>query len=125
LARRCRGQIESVAVERPYVGQHTLDGTDVGARRERYRTLVDERLPEAARRAGDWPIREDHCFARVVLDNVFEDEWYEHVDGRPAYEHLSADELAAAIDLAERLLERGAPFVEALNDRSLRWREDA
>jgi hypothetical protein len=107
------------------VRQRTLDGTDITGRRERYRTLVDERLPEAARRAGTWPIAEDHCFARVVLDNVFEDEWYEHVDGRPAYEHLSADELAAAIDLAERLLERGAPLVEELNERSLRWREGA
>ena len=107
------------------MGQQTLDGTDITDRRERYRTLVEDRLPAAAREAGDWPIREDHCFARVVLDAVFEDEWYQHVDGRPAYEHLSAEELDAAIDLAERLLERGAPLVDALNDRSLQWRDDA
>lgn len=104
------------------MGQRTLDGTDITDRRERYRTLVEERLPEAARQAGTWPIQEDHCFARVVLDSVFEDEWYDHVDGRPADEHLSAAELAAAIDHAEALLERGGPLVEALNDRSLRWR---
>lgn len=107
------------------MGQQTLDGTDITDRRERYRTLVDDRLPEAAARAGTWPIAEDHCFARVVLDNVFEDEWYDHVDGRPAHAHLSADELAAAIDLAEELLDRGAPLVAELNDRSLRWRDEA
>jgi hypothetical protein len=106
------------------VGQQTLEGTDITDRRERYRTLVDERLPAAARQAGTWPVRHDHCFARVVLDNVFQDEWYDHVDGRPAYEHLSANELETAIGLAERMVGRGAPLVEELNERSLRWRKN-
>lgn len=106
------------------MGQRTLDGTDIADLRGRYRTLVHERLPAAAREAGTWPIRHDHCFARVVLDNVFQDEWYDHVDGEPAYEHLSADELADAIDIAERLAERGAPLVEDLHERSMRWRDE-
>jgi hypothetical protein len=97
---------------------------DITGHRERYRTLVHERLPAAARQAGTWPIRYDHCFARVVLDSVFEDEWYGHVDGRPAYKHLSASELERAVGLAERMIERGAPLVEELNERSLRWRSD-
>jgi len=97
------------------VGQQTLDGTDITDRRERYRELVGERLPKTAQQAGTWPIDEDHCFARVVLDNVFEDEWYDHVGGRPVYKHLSPDELTAAISLAERLLEQGAPLVREVN----------
>jgi hypothetical protein len=106
------------------VGQQTLGGTDITSHPERYRTLVHERLPAAAQQAETWPIRHDHCFARVVLDNVFEDEWYGHVDGRPAYEHLSASELERAVCLAERMIEHGAPLVEELNERSLRWRSE-
>ncbi len=119
-----REQIESLVGQREYVGQQTLDGTDITDRRERYRELVGERLPKTAQQAGTWPIDEDHCFARVVLDNVFEDEWYDHVGGRPVYKHLSPDELTAAISLAERLLEQGAPLVRELNERSLRWRDE-
>jgi hypothetical protein len=52
--------------------------------------------PEGPRRvtgAGtsqqDWPIQADYCFARVVLGNLFYDVWYDHIDGRPAYKHLT------------------------------------
>ena len=103
------------------MGQRTLDGDDISELRAAYVRRVTEELPRAARREG-WPIRDDHCFARVVLDNVFGDAWYGHVDGRPAYRHLSPAELAAAVALADRMLEAGRPAVEALNRDSLRWR---
>lgn len=106
------------------MGQQTLDGTDLAARRERYLALVHERLPAAAHHADDWPIRHDHCFARVVLDNVFEGIWYDHVDGRPAYEHLSFDDLDAAVDLAEHMLQSGALLVTELHEQSLLWRDE-
>lgn len=105
------------------MGQQTLDGTDLTTLRSRYLTLINEQLPAAARRHPSWPIRQDHCFARVVLDTVFQDEWYNHVDGRPAYNHLTADELQAAITVAEDMLEHGVMLVTALNERSLRWRD--
>ena len=104
------------------MGQETLDGTDITALRETYRRKVTEELPRAARDAGDWPIRLDHCFGRVVLDDLFEDEWYDHVDGRPAYEALSEAELRAAIETADRMLAGGRPVVAELNRNSLRWR---
>jgi hypothetical protein len=106
------------------MGQQTLDARDITDLRERYRALVDEQLPAAAQLAGTWPIHQDHCFARVVLDTIFRDEWYDHVDGRPAYEHLRDDELEAAIRVAEQMLERGAALVAALNEQSLRWRDE-
>jgi hypothetical protein len=102
--------------------QRTLDGEDISQLRETYRRRVHEELPEQARNSDDWPIHLDHCFARVVLDNLFEDEWYGHVDGRPAYESLSAQELGAAIEIADRMLEEGQPTVVKLNENSLRWR---
>ncbi|WP_299335017.1 hypothetical protein [Haloplanus sp.] len=103
--------------------QERLDGTDISALRETYDRLVNEKLPEEARNSDGWPIHLDHCFGRVVLDNLFNDEWYSHVDGRPAYENLSAEELREAIEIANRMLENGRPVVEKLNENSLRWRD--
>lgn len=103
------------------MGQRTLDGTDITKLRERYTTLVHERLPEAAQEEG-WPIDRDHCFARVILDTLFEDEWYDHVDGRPAYEHLSQSELEVAVAIAEQMIDGGRSVVTELNTESLRYR---
>lgn len=106
------------------MGQRTLDGTDLSRLRRRYRHLIDTALPRAARERGDWPVCHDHCFARIVLDDVFGGAWYDHVDGRPAYEQLPPSRLRAAIATAERLLEEGAPLVEELNRNSLDWRRE-
>jgi hypothetical protein len=106
------------------MGQETLGGDDLSALRAEYDRKVNEELPARARGSGDWPIRHDHCFARVVLDNLFGDEWYSHVDGRPAYRHLSRGELQAAIDIADRMLKEGRPAVTELNRNSLGWRDE-
>jgi hypothetical protein len=105
------------------MGQETLDGEDLSQLRERYRQTVHEELPATAQNSDGWPIHLDHCFGRVVLDNLFEDEWYDHVDGRPAYEHLSAEQLRTALDIADRMLTEGRPAVEQYNQNSLRWRD--
>ena len=106
------------------MSQETLDGEDISALREEYDRTVNERLPESAQDSEGWPIHLDHCFGRVVLDNLFQDEWYSHVDGRPAYKHLSPEELREAIGIADRMLEGGQPVVEELNENSLRWRDE-
>lgn len=103
------------------MGQQTLDGTDITVLRERYRTLVDEELPAAA--DDDWPVQDDHCFARIVLDSVFEDRWDTHITERPAYRSLSAEQLSRAIAVAEETLAGGPPVASAYNDASLRYRE--
>ncbi|QAU11988.1 hypothetical protein EKH57_04040 [Halorubrum sp. BOL3-1] len=105
------------------MGQRTLGGDDLSELRRRYRALVTTELPRAARVRGDWPVSEDHCFARIVLDDVFDGVWYDHVAGRPAYEHLSASQLRDAVETAERLLDEGNPLVDELNRQSLAWRE--
>jgi hypothetical protein len=107
------------------MGQTTLHGVDIASLRETYLRKVTETLPQQARARGDWPICQDHCFSRVVLDNVFEDEWYDHVDGRPAYEHLSVAELTQAIEIADRMLEGERPTVVELHANSLQWRGKA
>lgn len=104
------------------MGQETLDGENISDLREAYKQKVTDELPEKARHSDGWPIHLDHCFGRVVLDNLFQDEWYDHVNGRPAYENLSEEELREAIRIADEMLQRGRPAVERLNDNSLRWR---
>ena len=47
-------------------------GEDVDRRAallQRYRALVDQELPAAAR-TGRWSLRLNHCFGRVLLDDA-------------------------------------------------------
>lgn len=95
--------------------------------RERYLNLVRRDLPAAAAASREpWPIRLDHCFMRVVLDNLLGGCWYEVLDRRkPAYRQLSAEQLQAAIELGESMLAGGAERTNALNARSLTLRSHA
>lgn len=106
------------------MGQETLNGDDLTQLRAEYNRKVNEELPEQAQSSDGWPIHLNHCFGRVVLDNLVGDEWYSHIDGRPAYEHLSRSELQEAIEIADRMLIEGRSAVEELNRNSLRWRDE-
>jgi proline racemase len=71
--------------------------------------------------ARNWPVREDHCFQRILLDAVFGGVWYDHVKGRPAYRQIDVERLAAVVALGDRLV-AGEEDLWALNARSLAWR---
>lgn len=89
-----------------------------------YRRLVRVELPAAAKEGG-WPLRLDHCFARVILDGLFGGCWYDHLQrggGRSAESQLDQKQLARALVLGRGMLGKGAPEVERLNAQSLRWR---
>ena len=104
-------------------GAIELDPNDRYVLQERYLELTRTHLPARARRDGDLPIRFDHCFMRIILDHVFEDSWYRHLDRRlRAYKQLTDAQLRTAVDLAERMLQAPAEEVAAMNDASLRWR---
>ena len=83
--------------------------------RASWRDLVERRMPEAAR--ADWPVRFDHCFARILLDNACGRPWRETV-APPAWRHMPATTLAQALALGERVL-RGEADLHLLNQRSL------
>lgn len=88
---------------------------------QRYRQLTTHTLPVMARQSHvDWPVKEDHCFQRIVLDNVFEGAWYEYLNA-PAYKHMSCDQAKAAVSLCEAIL-TGERNLQELNRNSLRWR---
>ena len=81
-------------------------------------------LPAMAR-GGDvrWPVREDHCFQRIVLDHVCGGVWYDTLK-RPAYKHLSYAQAEAAATLARDIAD-GRADLAALNRQSLIWRGKA
>ncbi|HEV2558323.1 MAG TPA: GCN5-related N-acetyltransferase [Microvirga sp.] len=94
-----------------------LDHPDL---RARWRDLVERRLPEAARARGDWPVRLDHCFARILLDAACGRPWREAVKP-PAWRTMPAPDLARAVALGEDVL-AGRADLAALNRHSLALR---
>jgi hypothetical protein len=88
--------------------------------RTRWLELTREVLPARAREEG-WRLRFDHCFMRVVLDQVAQRRWDEVIE-RPAVRAMTASQLREAIRLAERLAAEGRQLLEAWDDESLAWR---
>ena len=93
---------------------------DEDALRTRWRELVGARLPEAARAAAHWPVRLDHCFARILLDDACGAPWRERVRA-PAWRHAPRAVLERAIATGEAVL-AGQADLDALNRRSLALR---
>ena len=81
--------------------------------------LTREVLPGMAAE-HHWPIRLDHCFMRVCLDNTLRRPWHEAVR-RPAIRHLELSQLQDAVAIAEGIVADPARL-PALNDASLDWR---
>lgn len=81
---------------------------------------MGERLPAAASAHPEWPIRLDHCFARVILDTVHGRPWRD-VLRPPAWRNMDAATLRRAVALADAI-ERGQADLSELNRRSLRMR---
>jgi len=87
----------------------------------RYSVMTKETMPQlACTKHRNWPVRNDHCFQRIVLDTVCEGVWYDHLP-RPAYKHLSRKQALQAVDLCENIIAGKADLV-ALNTQSLIWR---
>ena len=86
-----------------------------------YMHLTKEVLPSMARSdRTDWPVSEDHCFQRIILDQVCGGVWYEHL-GRPAYKHLTKDQAQRAVELCRDIAD-GRVDLKQLNQQSLIWR---
>lgn len=92
--------------------------------REKYLELTEEKLPKKAKK-NNWEIRFDHCFQRVTLDNIFNDEWYGYLDHRsdiPAYKQMSRRQLMEAINIAKQMY-NSEEKMEELNQKSLDYRD--
>lgn len=94
---------------------------DTAQLKEQYLDLINHQLPAKARQTA-MPVRFNHCFARIVLDNLFGGCWYGHLSRQqPAYKQLDETQLRQAIALAQSML-RSPQTAERLNQNSLRWR---
>ena len=84
--------------------------------------LMKVRLPQAAKSHKEWPIRFDHCFGRIIMDNAVgkDTPWMEKVKS-PAYKHMSESQLQACISLGNLILEEKEDLNE-LNLVSLKLR---
>ncbi|WP_128892929.1 GCN5-related N-acetyltransferase [Erythrobacter sp. HKB08] len=81
--------------------------------------LTREKMPALAEERG-WPVRFDHCFQRILLDNAVGGPWREHIVP-PAYRNAPDDLLKRALDTGRAAIE-GEADLAALNRRSLEWR---
>ena len=85
---------------------------------EAYLRLTKEVLPSLAKSGGqNWPVREDHCFQRIVLDTIFSGVWYAHLD-RPAYKNLTHEQAQRAVDLCRKIA-AGRADLKQFNNQSL------
>lgn len=93
--------------------------TDTAAVVDHYLMLTRETLPQAARHR-DWPVVNDHCFQRIILDHIAGGVWYDHIP-KPAYKNLTEDQAHRAVALAEDIL-TGDADLWALDAQSLIFR---
>jgi len=98
-----------------------MTDADRRAAEARWLELTRHLLPAAAPDRG-WPVRADHCFQRIFLDNACDGVWYDHITGRPAYARADSVILDRAVTLAEAVL-AGDADLTLLNRRSLAWRK--
>ena len=82
--------------------------------------LTRTRMPAAACARG-WPVHQDHCFQRILLDNACGGVWYDTIVRRPAYAFAPDAVLKRAVDTGEAVL-AGLVDLAALNRDSLRFR---
>lgn len=89
---------------------------------QRWLALTNQELPAAAR--PDWPVRLNHCFQRILLDDATGGVWYDAIPRRPAYAHASDAALRQAVATGEAVL-AGQADLHAHNRQSLIWRGKA
>lgn len=81
--------------------------------------LINNQLPQLAKNYP-LPIKHNHCFARCIFDNIFNQPWNYIID-KPAYKHISDQQLEIAIIMAEQILKTPS-FINHLNHNSLQMR---
>jgi hypothetical protein len=91
--------------------------------RQEYLGLTNDVLPNIAKQRK-FPVRFNHCFQRIILDNIFGCCWYDVLDKSKgaAYQQLNATQLEQAISLASSIISQPNEYIHQLNHNSLQWR---
>ena len=88
---------------------------------QRYLNLTRTVMPALAQtRLNEWPVQNDHCFQRIVLDTVRAGVWYDRIL-RPAFKNLSLEQAGHAVLICENII-AGSVDLAGLNRQSLAWR---
>lgn len=91
---------------------------------DRYKSLIDTDLPLAANSRSPsqpiWPVHLNHCFGRIILDNICQRPWREVIRA-PAVKHMNLGQLERAVKLGEEILS-GEADLGQLNRESLSMR---
>ncbi len=121
LEARLAATVERRAAASPHPDLFALSQTaaDDAALRAAWRDLVERRLPALAD-VRAWPVRHDHCFARILLDNAVGAPWRTRI-AAPAWRNAPVAVLKSAVALGEAVA-RGETDLHALNVASLRLR---
>lgn len=89
--------------------------------KDQLRQLANVDFPVAAK-SGAYPVRFNHCFLRIVYDNLLGGRWQDKLaKGKPAIHQLNDQQLREAIALGQRLID-DPELTRELNVNSLRWR---
>lgn len=94
--------------------------------RNQYLELTNQVLPQLAT-SRDFPVQVNHCFQRIILDNLFDRCWYEVLERKrePAYKQLTESQLEQAIAIVDRIITEPDSYLHQLNQNSLNWRGKA
>ncbi len=85
---------------------------------EIYQNLINNLLPKTYQK----PVKYNHCFNRIILDWLFQDVWYRHLNRNiAAYKQLNKEQLIAMITRMQEWL-KDVKFLYADNDQSLKLR---
>lgn len=88
---------------------------------EQYLHLTRSVMPALAQTSKrHWPVRNDHCFQRIVLDSIFGGVWYDHI-ARPANKHFNETQATQAVQLCDQIIAENTEL-NVLNQQSLAWR---
>jgi hypothetical protein len=86
---------------------------------DRYKQLLNKVLPATFTQ----PVRHNHCFNRIVLDWLFSDVWYNHLDiSKTAISQLTYVQLQKMIGRMEQWLKQPDLLFQD-NIKSLVWRQ--
>lgn len=86
-----------------------------------YLHLTKTIMPKLARDGQrKWPVVNDHCFQRIVLDTVCGGVWYDSI-ARPAYKNMTQAQARHAVMICENII-IGTVCLNKLNQQSLRYR---
>ncbi len=89
---------------------------------DRYLELTNNVLPEiATQETINWPVKDNHCFQRIVLDAISNGVWQKHI-ASPAYKNMTPQQLKLAIILCEAIAS-GTEDLTSLNMQSLNCRK--